>query len=192
MLLIIDCCIRGADSATRKYYQAYLEASGQQHTQSILLDQMDLAPLNRTTLLQREALCAKKDFGHAMFQLARQFQQADEILVAAPFWDLSFPSILKVYFEHVTVNGLTFGYDDRGRCIGYCKARRLLYFSTCGGYCTEQHLGFTYTQALAAMLGIRECFPYILQGLDIDPTQREALLTRAIRRLQLGEEKTKG
>ena len=28
MMLVIDCCIRGDDSATRRYYEAYLQAAG--------------------------------------------------------------------------------------------------------------------------------------------------------------------
>lgn len=59
-------------------------------------------------------------------RLAEQFAQADEIVVAAPYWDLSFPSILKVYLERVCVTGITFHYVENreeglcrrtGRCI---------------------------------------------------------------------------
>ena len=126
-----------------------------------------------------------------MFHLARQFRDAEEILIAAPFWDLSFPALLKVYLEQVSVSGLTFGYEKDGRCSGYCKAKRLLYFSTCGGYVGERHLGFEYIKALAAMLGIHQCAAYILEGMDFDSTQREVILEQGIRRLQ-EEEKREG
>ena len=191
MFLVVDSCIRGDDSATRKYYQAYLELAGEQNVEIVELDNLGLIPLDQETLQKRDALSRKKDFQNNMFRLARQFREADSILVAAPFWDLSFPSILKVYMEHVTVNGLTFGYDAEGRCLGYCKAEKLFYFSTCGGYFGERHLGFEYMEALAAMLGIPKCIPYIIEGLDIDPTQRESILNQAIQGLQIGT-KTKG
>lgn len=180
MLLVVDCCIRGDDSATRKYYQAYLQARGATDVVKVELAQLPLRPLDQAMLHKRDLLCAQGDFGHEMFHLAWQFKQAEEILLAAPFWDLSFPALLKVYLEWVCVNGVTFGYTADGRCQGYCRARQLHYFSTCGGFCGGRNLGFEYVQALAAMLGIEQSIPYIAEGLDIDPSRREAVLDKAI------------
>lgn len=78
------------------------------------------------------------------------------------------------------VTGLTFGYAEDGACVGYCRAKRLLYFSTCGGFFGERNLGFEYVKALAAMLGIETCVPYIAEGLDIDPARRDEVLEQAI------------
>ena len=58
-----------------------------------------------------------------------------------------------------------------------------LFFSTCGGLAGGNHLGFHYVKALAEMLGIPTCVPYIIEGMDIDPNQRENLLAEAIQRL---------
>ena len=192
MLLVIDCCLRGDDSATRAYYQAYLRVAGEQDIQIVELDRLGLKPLNGETLRERDKLIGAQDFGSEQFFLARQFREADELLVAAPFWDLSFPSLLKVYLEQVTVNGLTFGYDEQGHCHGFCRARRLLYFSTCGGFYGERHLGYEYVKALGSMLGIPLCVPYILEGLDIDPTKRGDIVTQAIDNLLPNVEKQKG
>lgn len=192
MLLVIDCCLRGDDSATRAYYQAYLRVAGEQDIQIVELDKLGLMPLDGKALRERDSLIRAQDFGREQFLLARQFREADELLVAAPFWDLSFPSLLKVYLEQVTVNGLTFGYDEQGRCRGFCRARRLLYFSTCGGFYGERHLGYEYVKALGSMLGIPLCVPYILEGLDIDPTKRDDIVTQAIDNLLPDVEKQKG
>ena len=189
-MLVIDCCLRGEASATRRYYQSYLEAAAPEGAEVVELARLDLRPLERETLALRDRLSAEGRFDHVLFHLARQFRDAEEILIAAPFWDLSFPSLLKVYLEQVSVAGLTFGYTQEGQCVGHCRARRLLYFSTCGGYVGEEHLGFAYVKALGAMLGIPECVPYILEGLDIDPAQRETVLAEGILRLrsQLAED----
>ena len=189
-MLVIDCCLRGEDSATRRYYQAYLEAAAPERVEMVELARLGLRPLDWETLALRDRLGAEGRFDHVLFHLARQFRDAEEILIAAPFWDLSFPSLLKVYLEQVSVAGLTFGYTQEGQCVGHCRARRLLYFSTCGGYVGEEHLGFAYVKALGAMLGIPECVPYILEGLDIDPAQRETVLAEGILRLrsQLAED----
>ena len=191
MLLVIDCCLRGDDSATRAYYQAYLRVAGDQDIQIVELDKLGLMPLDGEALRERDKLIRAQDFGSEQFFLARQFREADELLVAAPFWDLSFPSLLKVYLEQVTVNGITFGYDEQGHCNGFCRARRLLYFSTCGGFYGERHLGYEYVKALGSMLGIPLCVPYILEGLDIDPTKRDSIVTQAINNLFQNVEKQK-
>ena len=189
-MLVIGCCLRGEDSATRRYYQAYLEAATPERVEMVELARLGLRPLDWETLALRDRLSAEGRFDHVLFHLARQFRDAEEILIAAPFWDLAFPALLKVYLEQVSVAGLTFGYTQEGQCVGHCRARRLLYFSTCGGYVGEEHLGFAYVKALGAMLGIPECVPYILEGLDIDPAQRETVLAEGILRLrsQLAED----
>lgn len=185
MLLIVDCCMRGEASTTRRYYQAYLQKRGlgAADVEVLELAKLGLAPLYAEDLAGRDALRAQGAYGDEMFALARQFRDAEEILVAAPYWDLSFPSLLKVYVEHVSVCDLTFGYDETGRPEGYCKAERLLYFSSCGGYVGAHHLGYEYMRAFAAMLGIEHSEAYTLEGMDIDPSQREALLAEAIARL---------
>lgn len=183
MLLVIDCCLRGKDSATRAYYEAYLRAADARDVQVVRLDELDLKPLDGAALQARDALIATGAFDHEAFALARQLQAADEVLIAAPYWDLAFPALLKVYLEQIMVGGLTFGYDAQGCCHGYCRAKRLLYFSTCGGFYGERHLGYEYVKALGEMLGIPESVPYILEGLDIDPARREGIVAQAIGRL---------
>lgn len=178
-MLVIDCCIRGEESATRRYYRAYLNTLPASTPVTVLnLMEQDIAPLTAADIARRDA-AAPDDM---MLRYAGQFKEADEILIAAPLWDLSFPSLLKVYLEQVCVAGLTFGYEECG-CVGYCKADRVLFFSTCGGFVGEEHLGFRYVKELAAMLGIPNCVPYIIEGMDVDPNRRETLLAEAIRRL---------
>lgn len=42
-----------------------------------------------------------------MFKYAKQFAEADEIVIAAPYWDLAFPATVRIYFEAITVTGIT-------------------------------------------------------------------------------------
>lgn len=182
-VLVVDSCVRGEQSTTRKYYEAYLKKQGIKNVELVDLTKMPLTSVDQAYLSRRDSLRYAKKFDDPMFDLARQFRDADEILIAAPYWDLSFPAILKNYLEHVSVCDLTFGYDEKGAPEGYCKAQRLLYFSSCGGYVGVHHLGFEYIQAFAEMLGIRDCRAFTLEGMDIDPSKREALLADAIARL---------
>ena len=55
--------------------------------------------------------------------LARRIAAADRIVIAAPFWDMSFPSALKVFFENMSLFGITFDSNEK-ECYGLCKAEK--------------------------------------------------------------------
>lgn len=84
-MLVVDCCIRGEESATRKYYRAYLEKAGIPAEEITVLDLSgeEVASLDADGLKRRDDLCARKAFDDAMFAFARQFRDAEEILIAA-------------------------------------------------------------------------------------------------------------
>lgn len=181
-MLVIDCCVREDLSDTRRYYTAYLKKRGINHPDTIYVSDLKLKPLDYENLNKRDELICEKNYDDEMFKYAKWFKDADEILIAAPFWDLSFPSALKVFFEHICVSGLTFGYTEKGQ-QGFCKAENMLYFSTCGGFTGERHLGYEYAKALCNMLGIENSKAYIIEGLDVDPSRRKKLVDTAIKKL---------
>ena len=63
--------------------------------------------------------------------------KADIIVIAAPYWDLSFPAQLKDYIERVNAVGVTFDYDQEGIPYGLCRAKKLVYITTAGGNIQE-------------------------------------------------------
>ena len=119
-----------------------------------------------------------------MFEPARQFAAADKIVVPAPFWDLCFPAILKIYLERVTVADLTFGYDEQGAMVGKCRASKLLYITTRGGnYAgTDLEMGTPMLRAMCAMYGIPELVTLAAEGLDDVRQDGAALLSAALER----------
>ena len=54
-------------------------------------------------------------------------------MIAAPFWDLSFPAILKLYIENIYITGIVSEYTENGMPHGLCKAKKLYYVTTAGG-----------------------------------------------------------
>ena len=109
-LLFVDACVRRAESRTRRLAQALLDGCTGPDVQceTVDLSTLDLRPLDAETLDLRNRLLAEHALDHPLFAPARQFALADAVLVAAPFWDLSFPSVLRVYLERLCVTGLTF------------------------------------------------------------------------------------
>ena len=53
-----------------------------------------LSPLDNEGIEKR----AMHDISGKECEYARQFAEADIIVIGAPFWDLSFPAVLKIYF----------------------------------------------------------------------------------------------
>ena len=193
-LLYIDCCIttRGPDSRTRRLAEAFLSAFRESHpaseVESVSLEALDIRPFLPPALKERDALAKAGDFRGPVFALARQFYRADRIVVAAPFWDLSFPSILRIYIEHISANGLTYHYEADG-CHGDCRGERLAYLTASGDFERPGSLGVLYWRQLAAMFGIPR-FDYVFAGgLDVDPSQVPAIMAEACERARaLGRE----
>ena len=116
-----------------------------------------------------------------MFALAVQFAKADEIVIAAPLWDLSFPAMLKQYFEQINVIGVTFHYTTEGFPEGLCHAKKLTYISTAGGDFYPEEYGFGYVRALAeSFYGIHDVRLIKAVGLDIDGADEEKIMRAAI------------
>ena len=92
MTLFINCCPRG-ESRTEKLARALLKALGEY--EELRLYDEPLHPLGRADIAKRDKLLAEKKYDDEMFCYARQFAAADRIVIAAPYWDLSFPAQLK-------------------------------------------------------------------------------------------------
>ena len=133
---------------------------------------------------KRDRLIASGAFDDPMFAIARQFAAADEIVIAALYWDLSFPAALKQYFEQINVRGITFVYTAEGIPRGLCRARKLYYITTAGGNYVPEEFGFGYIKALAARYyGTPETELIQATGLDIDGADVETILREATERI---------
>lgn len=111
---------------------------------------------------------------------ARQFADADTIVIAAPYWDLAFPAILKIYLEHITVTGVTFRYSPEGRPVGMCKARRLFYVMTSGGPAVF-NMGYDYICTLCRnFFGIDDIRLFKAENLDIVGNDPEVIMASAL------------
>ncbi len=183
--LYIDCCIRGGQSRTRQLAEAFLAAYGaREDVQIERLTLMDepILPLQGGFFWQRERLLACGALEHPRFRYAHQFRQAERIIIAAPFWDLSFPALLKIYIENLCVQGITFDCDEQNGCFGVCRAEKMLFLTTRGGALEGSGMdnGTKYLQDMAKFFGI-PAFDYVAaDGLDLGLEPAEEILRRAI------------
>jgi FMN-dependent NADH-azoreductase len=185
ILYINACCKK--DSRTNELAQQLLcKLNGQ--VQAVNLYEQSLAPLDAKRLSERDSLIkAGKTDGESFF-LARQFASADTIVIAAPYWDLMFPSILKVYLESITVCGITFRYSEKGIPQSLCKAENLCYVTTAGGFIGENNFGYDYIKALATgFFGISKVEFFSAEGLDIYGADVDEIMKKAKENMLLPE-----
>ncbi len=177
-ILFVNACLR-KDSRTKQLAD-YLLAKLQGTVCERNLAASALLPLSAETLARRTALISQGDFTDPLFRLAKEFAAADCIVIAAPFWDLSFPALLKLYIEHINVTGVTFAYQADGRPYSLCKAQTLYYVTTAGGPMVNDAYGYGYIQALAKnFYGIADIYCIKAENLDIDGVNVETILHHA-------------
>ena len=117
-LVVIDACVRQSESRTLRIAAPLIEALSRRYTVTrFRLPEMDIVPLT-------PALYAGRGNGEIpswAADAARAIADADRILIAAPFWDMSFPAVLKCFFEQTSLFDITFT-DNGTTCVGLCKA----------------------------------------------------------------------
>lgn len=178
MILFVNACVR-KKSRTRELADCFL-AKRTEPVEEVVLHTVDFPTVDEEFLKRRDLLIAGEKWEDPMFSLARQFAKAEEIVVAAPFWDLSFPATLKRYFEQISVVGITFFYSPEGVPVGLCRAKRMTYITTAGGGFVPEEYGAGYVKALAqGFYGIPEFRVIKAVGLDVEGADVRALIEEA-------------
>ena len=173
MILYINACVR-EESRTDRLAKKLLDKLGE-YTE-LKLSEENLKPLDKDTLEYRSELIVKGQFDNDMFKYARQFAVADIIVISAPFWDMSFPAVLKTYIENIYITGLVSRYGEDGRPVGLCKASKLYYVTTAGGPYIGKY-SYDYIKDLAVdAFGINDTELLYAEMLDIVGNNPEKIL----------------
>lgn len=179
MILFINACVR-KDSRTLRLAKAFLEKQ-EDDIREVLLSDIDFPTADEAFLQRRDSLIGNKEWDDPLFEYARHFAEADRIVIASPYWDLSFPAALKQYFEQINVMGITFEYSPEGIPVPLCRATELIYITTAGGAYVPEEYGFGYVKALAqGFYGIENIRQIKACGLDIYGADIEGIMSRAI------------
>lgn len=181
--LFINACVR-PESRTRILAQHVLDKIGGD-IQEVDLTKENIKSLDLEGIETRDSYSRKEDFSHEIFKYANQFAEADIIVLAAPYWDLAFPAIVKTYLEHVTVCGRTFYYTEEGFPKGLCKAEKFVYVMTAGGPTEGMNYGFDYVNALCrCFYGINDIRCYQANMLDVIGADVDGILAETIKEIE--------
>ena len=187
-ILYVNACVkRDVDSRTNLLAQAYLKKTLEKEEcrlSTLDLEETIMQPLTGKSLAEREKAIADNDFSGALFDLARNFAAADEVVIAVPYWDMSFPASLKLYIEQICVNKLTFCYSEKGIPCGLTNIKKVVYLTTSGGYIGNNNFGFDYIKTLFSKLfGVGDIAFFSAEGLDIYGNDPESILSEAIAKM---------
>ena len=178
-LIFIDACMR-AGSRTKRIASPIIEELGKRYSVETVDLTKNIYPVaDNYTLEDRNHGIVPEEH----VDLAKRLAAADRIVIAAPFWDMSFPSALKVFFENMSLFGITFGTNDK-ECYGLCKAEKVMYITTRGmnissGDPLEQ--ATPYIKALSHLWGLGELTVIAAQNMDYSsPEEIEERIAKAI------------
>ena len=177
-ILYINACFKEGSRTNELAQNLLRQLNGE--IQCVNLYEENIMPINEELLNKRDVLLKAGKTDDEMFSYARQFASADIIVIAAPYWDLLFPAVLRIYLENITVCGITFRYSEKGIPESLCNAGKLCYVTTSGGFIGENNFGFDYVKALSSgFFGISDVKFYSAEGLDIQGADVASIMEKA-------------
>lgn len=166
-IVYINACVRKEKSRTLRLANPLLDVLRKRYDVfEIDLTENLLSPITTDLYIER----CNKGITVNERELGEKVAKADRIVIAAPFWDMSFPSVLKVFFEHISVPDLTFINNDDGTTSGNCKSKKVLYITTRGMKIETDSVldqGTPYLRALSWLWGIGDVQVLSVSGTDI-------------------------
>lgn len=163
-LFFIDATMREA-SRTRKIALPIISELRKKYSvETVRLDGAQYPAVDGRILHDRDCGIVPEEYA----AMAGRIAAADRIVIAAPFWDMSFPAALKVFFENMSLFHITFDSDDT-HCYGICRCSKVLYITTRGmnirtGDPLEQ--ATPYIKALSYLWGLGELYTVSAENLD--------------------------
>ena len=122
-IAVIDSTIR-EESRTRKILNNVLKSFDESLFKVYNINDYDLEVTNSHNF-------DKKNSEEQFFKIAKEIASYDGLVIAAPFWDMTYPAELKVFIEKLSIFEVMF-IDDGKTCIGISKNKFMLFLTTRG------------------------------------------------------------
>ncbi|MGK4006786.1 NAD(P)H-dependent oxidoreductase [Sorangium sp. So ce1036] len=113
--------------------------------------------------------------------LIAELSSADHLLISSPLYNLSLPSTLKAYLDHVVRTDRTFIMKE-GRCMGLLTSTSATVVTTRGGTASpvvEDDFQIGYLRAILAFIGIVKVDSIAVDGMRGDEASRSPRIARA-------------
>ena len=153
-IIYVNAIIRKDESRTKRLADGIISSiKDEVELKEINLNELPLNPYNEVTYEDKVNNGTEELF----YNLSKEIAECDGLIIASPFWDMSFPSLLKSFLEKISLFDVMFVSDDK-RCVGIAKCPFMYYIVTRGmdiedGDELEQ--GTPYLKALCWLWGIK-------------------------------------
>lgn len=92
-------------------------------------------------------------------ELVEQFVSFDKYVFVTPFWNFSYPPIMKAYLDSISLAGKTFKYSEQGQPIGLLTDKKALHIQARGGFysegpAAELEMGHRHLQVMMKFFGV--------------------------------------
>lgn len=183
-VLFLNGCLRANHSRTLKIAYTYVKKIREREEFQLI---ERVLPTEHTQYLSRNSFDPQTgELKDSDVSLAKELAAADDIIVAAPFWEFLFPAAISCYFEMVSVPSITFKYTKNGS-EGLCRAKSMTYIYTSGDYLSdEDKIGELYLKRIAKLYGIPNFSAILVQGLDAEPEKADVLIADVCQKIESG------
>lgn len=120
-------------------------------------------------------------------ELIAELRAADIVVIGAPMYNFSVPTVLRSWFDHVLRAGETFRYSETGP-VGLLTGKRAIVVESCGGLYSEgpaQTCDFQepYLRHLLGFVGLSDVAFVRAEKVGFGPEAREAAVAAAVAEL---------
>jgi len=129
-------------------------------------------PIEQHTEANKEAIKHSND-------AIRQIMEADVLVIGAPMYNFSIPSVLKSWFDHIARAGITFKYTSEGP-VGLLTGKKAYIAVTTGGVYTSGPAAAydfvtPYVKTILGFIGITDVTIVTAEGFAVPDLQATAL-----------------
>lgn len=120
-------------------------------------------------------------------ELNEQFISANKFVFVTPFWNFSYPPVMKAYLDAVSVAGKSFKYSDEGQPIGLLTDKKALHIQARGGFYSESptaelEMGDRHIQVMMNFFGVPSFEGLYIEGHNKVPAKAQEIKEDAIKR----------
>lgn len=172
-LFYVDACLREG-SNTKKIADVIInELSNKYEIETVSLSECSFPVVGNDILNDRANGIVPEEY----VTMAKKLAAADRLVIASPFWDMSFPSALKVFLENMSLFNVTFASSEK-ECYGLCKAEKVLYITTRGMNIStgdEMEQATPYIKAIGKLWGLGDLHVISAQDMDYSTEEQKAV-----------------
>lgn len=112
-------------------------------------------------------------------ELCEEFIHADKYIFVTPFWNFSFPPVMKAYIDSVAVAGKAFKYTEQGP-VGLLTDKKALHIQARGGVYSEgpaaqMEMGHRYLDTIMQFFGVPSFEGLFVEGHALNPEKADEI-----------------